>query len=285
MTKLNKIAAALVASTAVLVTGCPPKIVPDREAPRKTYLSARPEELLASLAERNRSVKGLQARGKIAYRFTYSRRNYRDADIRFLFVKPDRVYVRGSARLVGTLFVLRSDGKRFWAEIPSEKKVYTGTVGATPRLEGKQEIWQGLNPDVLAEALLLDDIGQYRIVCATFPDRYIIDLLEEEGDGGLALRRQIEIEREHLRVVRHQVFGTAGEVVTDAYLYRYKNIDGIELPTLFRIDRHWEELSLRLELEDITLNPEGDEELFRYLVPSGFQVEDLDERKEVAEPS
>ena len=86
-------------------------------------------------------------------------------------------------------------------------------------------------------------------------------------------------------MVRHQVFGAAGEVVTDAYLYRYKNIDGVELPTLFRIERHWEELSLRLELDDITLNPEGDEELFRYLVPSGFQVEDLDERREVAEPS
>ncbi len=285
MNRLSILAAALVASTAVFITSCPPKVVPDREQPRKVYLSATPEELLSRLAERNEAIAGLQARGKIEYRFTYSRRNYRGADIRFLFAKPNSVYMRGSARLIGTVFVLRSDGVRFWAEVPSEKKVYTGAVRSTPKLEGKEEIWHGLNPAVLAEALLLDDLKKYRAVCATFPNRYIITLLDDSAGGKLLIHRRIEFERESLRVVRHQVFGEGGEVVTDAYLYRYRDVDGVELPTLYRIERHWEELSLRLDLDEVKLNPDSDQELFRYQVPAGFTVEDLDERREVAEPS
>ncbi|HUX07541.1 MAG TPA: hypothetical protein VMX35_09540 [Acidobacteriota bacterium] len=285
MNRLRILAAAMVASTVVFITGCPPKVVPDREQPRKIYLSATPDELLSRLAKRNQAITGLQARGKIAYRFTYSRRNYRDAEVRFLFVKPDHVYVRGSAHLVGTVFVLRSNGVRFWAEVPSDKKVYTGAVQSTPRLEGKVEIWDGLNPAVLAEALLLDDLKNYRTICATFPNRYIIDLLDDSSGGMLALRRRIEFERESLHIVRHQVFGEEGEVVTDAYLYRYRDVAGVEIPTLYRIERHWEELSLRLDLDEVKLNPDSDQELFRYQVPAGFQVEDLDERREIAEPS
>jgi outer membrane lipoprotein-sorting protein len=281
----TKNATVFLAAYALLsLPACPPKVVPERERPRPVYLSATPEELLSALAARNRAITSITARGRIEYRFTYATRDYRGADIRMQFEKPGNVYIRGSARLAGTLFRLVSDGERFWAEAPHDEKVYTGPVRSAPKLEGKENIWEGLNPAVLAESLLLDDIADYRVVCATFPNRYIIDLLEESSEGGLSLRRRIEFEREGLSVTRHQVFGSAGEVVTDVYLHRYEDTAGVELPRLYSIRRYWEELSLRMELEEISINPELNRELFRYDVPAGFEIEDLEEKKEDAEP-
>ena len=285
MKGIRAIGTIVVTAAALLLAGCPAKVVPDREAPRRTYLSATPEELIGRLAERNEAIAAVQARGTIEYRFDYGKRDYRGTDVRMLFGKPGSVYVRGSARVVGTLFTLKSDGERFWAELPRDKQVYTGLVRATPSLEDKEQLWEGLNPAVLAEALLLDDLKDYEVVCATFPDRYIIDLLQEAESGNLTLRRRVEFERERLRVTRHLVFGESGEVITDAYLYSYEPVGGVELPRLYVIRRHWEELSLRLEFEEILLNPETREDLFRYQPPAGFEVIDLDERKKVAEPS
>jgi len=278
MLRYRIVAATLIAFTVFFITACPPKIIPERERPLVAYLSAEPEELIRTLAERNRSIKGLRARGTLKYRFNYGKRDYRGTDINLLFEKPGNVYVRGRARLVGTLFVLKSDGERFWAEVPRDKKVYTGTVRYAPRLEGKEQIWEGLNPVVLAESLLLDDLSDYKVVCATYPNRYIISLLQETSSGKLTLKREIEFERERLRVTRHVVFGEGGEVVTEAYLYRYEETAGVELPRLLVIRRHWEELNLRLEFEDVVLNPDANENLFRYEVPQGFEVVDLDER-------
>ena len=278
-------AAIFAIAAALLLSSCPAKVVPDREIPKRTYLSATPEELIGRLAARNEAIKAMQARGTIEYRFDYGKRDYRGSDVRMLFAKPGDVYVRGSARVVGTLFVLKSDGERFWAEVPRDKQVFTGLVRATPRLEDKEQLWEGLNPAVLAEALLLDDLKVYKVVCATFPDRYIIDLLQEAEDGRLTLRRKVEFERERLQVSRHLVFGESGEVVTDAYLYKYEIAGGVELPQLYVIRRHWEELSLRLEFEEILINPETRDDLFRYQPPAGFEVIDLDESKKVAESS
>jgi hypothetical protein len=270
----------LSAAALLILPACPPKVVPDRERPKPVYLAARPKELLSGLQARNGQVKGLQARGSLKYRFTYATRDYEGTDINFQFEKPNKVYVRGTRRIIGTIFSLHCDGSQFWAVNPRGKEVYTGPVNRAFRWGGETEIWQGLHPAVLAEALLFDEIESDQFVCETFPNSYIIALYGRAPDGTLTPRRRIWFERENLRVSRHQVFAETGEMTTEAQFYRYTEVGGLEIPQTVYIDRPWEELRLVLELSEIRINPEINEELFRFEVPEGFQVKRLEESKE-----
>ena len=290
MRSLLKTTVALAATAALLAASCAPRLVPERERVRPAYLAATVEELLGSLRERNAAVSGLQAQGRLEYRFTYAGRGFRGAAVRLQFAKPGSVYVRGYERLAGTLFRLVSDGSRFWAENTRGGEVYTGPVLHSVRgaAAGETEIWEGLHPAVLAEALLLDDVSAERAVCETYPGRYIITLLELAADGEMVPRRRIWFERERLRVTRHQVFTADGRLATDALLSRYERVSevgeggevgevgDIELPHRYSISRPWEELRLELELRRVRLNPEFNEELFSYQVPPGYRVRELE---------
>lgn len=275
----------------LFLTSCAPKIVPDRVGERKVYLTADPADLLAKLQERNRAISTLRSsKGSLEYRFTYSTRGYRGTDINFAMEKPGKVYARGSMTGNSNLFVLKSDGERFWVEVPGDKEVYTGSVEnqqrRRPQHDNDSELWDGFNPTVLSEALLLDDLGRdQQPSFETWPNYYIIHLFDVKEDGSLVIRRSIWISREDLTVRRHRVFNEIGELLTEANLYRYVNVDGVELPQFFKIERPWEELSLELTLKDIKLNTELPENIFRYEAPADFKIIDLDKRDtENAEP-
>lgn len=266
---------------------CSSRVTPDRVTPKKVLRVAEPSALLQALIERNRGINSVQARGELGYRFTYGTKGYRGADVRLAVIKPGKVYARGSASGVGDLFILVSDGRKYWAEVPGDQEVYTGTLDPTRSLEAirsreeEPELWRTFNPEILSEALLLDDLSIYKHrYFAILPEFYIIALLDDTADGRLVLRRQIWIEREGLTVRRHQVFNPSGELMTEAYLYQYEMVDGVELPRLYRIERYWEELSLNLELAVLTLNPDLDVSLFEYdEIPSGYRLIDIDAKE------
>lgn len=284
MRRLNLIIAVSV-GVAVLLPCCAPKIVPEREKPKPVYLSAEPEELLTALRERNAGLKGMQANGSLEYRFTYATKGYRGAGIRLQFRKPDKVYIRGRKGVVGTIFRLVTDGDKFFAENTRGKEVYVGSVQNSVSWDDETEIWEGLHPSVLAEALLLDDLKNDMFVCETFPGHYIIATYGQGPEGKLVTRRRIWIEREHLRVKRHQIFNENAEMTTEAVFSRYKEVDGVEIPNLIFIDRPWEELRMKLELKGVRLNPPINDELFIYEIPEGFEVKKLGEDKQKnAEP-
>lgn len=268
----------------LFLTNCAPKIVPDRVEKRKVYLTADPADLLAKLRERNRAISSLRtSKGSLEYRFTYSTRGYRGTDITFAMEKPGKVYARGSMTANSNVFTLKSDGERFWVEVPSDNEVYTGSVENQKRLRPQHnedaELWQGFNPTVLSEALLLDDLGgDLQPSFETWPNYYIIHLFDVKEDGSLVIRRSIWISRKDLTVRRHRVFNEIGELLTEANLYQYVNVNGVELPQFFKIERPWEELSLELTLKDIKLNTELPEDIFNYEAPAGYKIIDLDKK-------
>ena len=266
------------------LTSCAPKVVPDRVKPRKTYLTADPVKLLNDLIKRNEKIESIRSSNAIfKYRFTYSTRDYREVDVLFAAKNPEKIYIRGRVTGVGDVFRLMSNGENYWAEVTRDNEVYTGKVDNRRKVERKpdQELWESFDPSTLSEALLIDDLGVYKHrVIETLPDYYIISLLNEKADGGLVIRRRIWIERERLEIKRHRIYNESGELVTEANLFKYTDVDGIRLPTSYRIERYWEELSLRLELSDIKLNSNLRDSLFNYgEVPVDYKLIDLDKRE------
>lgn len=268
-----------------LFTSCAPKVVPDRIKPRKNYLTADPDQLLQDLIARNKTIKCINSSdARFYYKFTYATRDYRDVEILFAAKNPEMIYIRGRMTGVGDVFRLMSDGSTYWAEVTRDNEVYTGKVANRRKVERKPdaELWESFDPSTLSEALLIDDLGVYKHrVIETLPDFYIISLLNEKADGGLVIRRRIWIEREGLKVRRHRIYNESGELVTEANLFKYITVDGIDLPTSYRIERYWEELSLKLELNDIKLNGSLKDSLFSYGdVPVDYKLIDLDKREE-----
>ena len=234
MTRKNtKLLIVILLTIAISLTACGPKIVPEREVPKKVYLSANPADLLNDLTERNRKISSIRtSKAELEYRYTFARRDFRGTGLRLALKKPGKVFA--SAAVAGSdIFSLFSDGKRYWAEVDREKEVYTGSIDAKRVIEknGERELWEGFNPMVLSEAFLLDDLSEYpKNSFAIQPDFYIIFLFDEGESGNFVLRRLIWIEREGLTVRRHQVYNEAGELMTEAWLHRYADVDGVQLP-------------------------------------------------------
>jgi len=255
----------------------------------KVRLDADPAELLQALQKRNAEIKTLRtSNAEFQYRFTNTKNPYDGTGIRFAVEKPGKLYARASATAVGDIFFLHSDGKRYWVEATREEKLYMGKVDDSRRMQvvTEKDLWRNLTPQVLAEALLIDDLDGYdKASFAIEPDFYIISLFTSDDDGRLVPRRKIWVGREDLRVNRHKVFNQFGELTTEAFLYQYKSVDGVDLPHYFRIERHWESISIRFTLEDIVLNSELRPGLFIYdSPPANFEVIELDKRDTNAEP-
>jgi outer membrane lipoprotein-sorting protein len=247
-------------------------------------LTAEPRELLEQLRERNRKISALRtSQAEFEYRLTNTTDPYDGTSLRFAVEKPGKVYARATATAVGDIFYLHTNGERYWVEDSRNDKLYTGTVDESQHLEMTEadELWRNLTPSVLFEALLIDNLDDYsHSSFAIEPDFYIIFLFEENEGSGLTLRRQIWIERESLTVERHRVYNAFGELATEAFLYRYSEVDGIALPHYLRIERYWESISIKFTLEEIVLQEDLPDDLFNYdSPPADFEIIDLDKRE------
>lgn len=250
---------------------------------------ADPRELLEELISRNDAIDSLRTSyAEFEYRRTNTTNPYEGTEIRFAVEKPGKVYARASATAVGDIFFLHTNGRQFWVEATREEKLYTGTVGEERNLETAtdDELYRYLTPNILLEALLIDDLANYAHTSfAIEPDFYIILMFDAGDDGSLILRRQVWIEREGLTVERHKVFNSFGELATEAFLYQYKKVDGHLLPHYLRIERNWESISIKFTLNEIVLNSDLPDELFEYgEPPAGFEVIALDKREKDAKP-
>ena len=269
-----------------LFYGCSSRRTPEPKVVKeKVRLYANPAELLQKLVDRNSKIKTLRTSSAgIEFRFTDSTKGYRGADLLFAVKKAGKVYARASATGVGDIFTLISDGHKYWAEINRENEVYTGTPKDNVSLDkpADGDVWEKFTPEILSQALLIDDLKEYsHSSFAIYPDFYIISLMDISPEGQMRLRRQIWFEREGLNVRRHSVYNETGEVLTEAYLYRYINVDGFELPTFYRIERQWEKISLRLTIDEYKLNSNLRDSLFEYdEVPQDYKLIDTDKREE-----
>jgi outer membrane lipoprotein-sorting protein len=275
----------------LLLGGCSSRNPAERLRPKQiVYQKADPNELFLALKLRNEGISTLRsADAKIEYRKTDGVDGYTGVGLVMALKKPGKIYARGRATAVGTVFSMLSDGKNSWVELDREKVVYTAKVAeqtVSVEAQADKNLWKRFTPDILIQALLIDDFSNYtKTVVETLPDFYIINLIDEQDDGELLLRRRIWFERENLTVRRHALFNNHGEMVSQANLHAYKTVNGIELPHFIRIEQRWEKLSIKLTLNDVRLNQELDDDFFEYDgAPSDYQVIDIDKRDNNAEP-
>jgi hypothetical protein len=204
----------------------------------------------------------------LGFKFTGQKKTY-SCDGKILYEAPDRLYLRGYRSLLGTFFVMKTDGRTFSVNVPRKKKVYTGTEDeglATGQLEEAPSAIEKLKPAHILEALLLGPLNlkdpSRKIAFGILPGEYIIHVLRMKEES-LVPERTIWVERKTLRVSRHETYGDDGTLQGRATFTGTIDVDGFYLPKEVLIQRFWEGIEIRIALSKVKTDIEVNEKAFR----------------------
>jgi outer membrane lipoprotein-sorting protein len=213
---------------------------------------------------------------------------YHEVKAFLLAARPAEIRVIGQAPVVGTtVFDMASDGETFRVSIPSKNKFLVGPVGGD---RNSSKPIENLRPQHLLDALLWPEIRKEEAVTLREfndeKDRYYV-LTVLRGGYRLEVLREIWFDRTDLQVVRMQIFGPKGSLLSDIFLSDWQATDnsagqstttaapasGITtFPRTIRIDRPHDDYKLDLQVTKITLNGEIPAERFRLEQPTGAEL-------------
>jgi len=191
-------------------------------------------------------------------------------------------------------FDMVSDGLRFKLWIPPKNRFVLGrndvqTPNPTQPLEN-------LRPQHIYDALLLRRIDPDNEIAVMENDTevttdakghktpradYIVDVISR-GEHGWVLSRKIVFSRTDLLPRRQLLYGTDGNVMTNARYGNYKDEKGVKFPWQIEIARPQEEYDITLNIVKLDLNLPLQDDKFALEQPEGAQVIDLDKPKSPA---
>jgi hypothetical protein len=189
----------------------------------------------------------------------------------------------GQAPVIGkTVFDMASDGQNFEVSIPSKNKFLVGPV-SLERPSSKPI--ENLRPQHLVDALLWPEIRKEEaILFEEFNDEaaryYVLTVLH--GGYRTEILRKVWFDRADLHIVRMQVYGPKGALLSDV---RFSDWQGVaatnapsgatpvaEFPRSLRLERPHDEYRLDMSVDKISLNEALDAERFKMEPPPGEEI-------------
>ncbi len=250
--------------------------------PRKTlpakprFLSASDEEIIRILKSNQAGLKNIKTKVRVRLKVPGAK-TAQDLDGLIAFEKPDHIRITCHDILEKRMDFV-SDGKRFWLLVnaPGKKEIYKGSSEAS-RQEGFP-----FSAELLSEALGIGPINwpeESHYLIEKYPDAYAVLFLLKEKDRIRPLKR-VWLDRRNLRISRLQVFTPSGEVFAEASLSDYQKVEDFEIPHSVRIEWPFEESFLELKTKDPSINSALPEKIWKFKVPAGFPVIDIEEEEE-----
>ena len=256
------------------LVGC---VRPERRTVELVYLCDR-AGLLQELRRRADTVTTLKAKLNIHFESAESD-GPQSCDGLLRYQAPDKVRLRGDRDFVGQVFDLVSDGERYsyWFMDPETRAPGTTYTGSLADLAGRSEgglasLSQNFG-ELLGLLRLPEETEGTRLLIATYPDRWLIDLVSVEG-GRLELLRRWWVDRVDLACRRIEAFGEDGELAMEVGLGEHKAI-GPGLALIAREVRfHWPSSrdTLTFELSELKANEPVRPTLFQVRVPEGVET-------------
>lgn len=254
---------AAVVALAVLAAGCGASRPLKMDQPFQAPAELRPDEALAAYQRYCAELSSFSAAGDLEVKDLKAAR-VRRFGARLVAARPGRLYVKGSVAVVTALEVV-ADGRRFWFQVPSKKKVWTGASGGAPRTEAADAPYEALRPGDVVAALLPEPVAAgARLVWEA--DATTLAVGELEGDG-LRLVRRVVFDRATLQLRRLLFYDAQGDLVTEARLAEWQ--DGLPRDvTLLRREGY----QARLTFDRAERNVAAPDRLFEPRVPQGFET-------------
>jgi len=228
-----------------------------------------PDELLRVLRRRSDTITTVKAKTDI-HIDSPELRGPRSADGLLRYQAPDKVRLMAERDFVGTVFDLASDGVYYELRVldPETKKLGAAGSGTVAELRRRSETGLAALSLNLGEALGLVrppglSVGG-RVLVLTYPDRYVIQLLQLRGSE-LRLLRLWVIDRVTLTCRLIEVFGPAGELVMRVKLGGHQSPAPGLAPIAREVVLAWPEagITLTLELHRVSANQPLKASLFR----------------------
>jgi hypothetical protein len=238
-----------VVTAVAVLAGCARDRV--REAP-KVRLSATPQALMAAYNENAGRIDSLSAQVMLTFYYPGPKRTRQYRAAAWLDVeKPGKLRLKHDA-LGPELFNVVSDGTRFWVgmsrEVAGEEDtVYTGLLSEVDRE------WY-LRPDRLLAAFSLAELpppDAPEVAYETWPDNYVLLFLD--GSQPRRVAAKATFGRSDLMLNRYQAFDGNAEPALDIQYRAYKDVGGVNVPSLLYIVWPQDDFSVLAEVKDVKL--------------------------------
>lgn len=282
MTGLRRAASIRLAAAALLVLAAPPgcslrtKAIPvvDLRPPRVASL----EEVLSAHEQTTTAIETLSASGRLDVRDQRGGRR-RDFDVRVLAGRGGRLYLKASVAVV-TALEATSDGRAFWLQVPSKRKVWTGDATRARKSgpAGAPHDYDALRPAELAAALLPEPLAVQPGETLLFEgDREAFSLAvgRAGGDGRGVVRRRVWLERETLRPLRSRTYDAAGSLELEATFADWR----AGLPWRVGVARPDAGYEARFAFDKAQANVALPERAFQPRTPADYEVVRLDDQR------
>jgi len=200
----------------------------------------------------------------------------------YVFVdRPSHIRVQVQLPIVlTTVAIMVSDGQQYRLSIPIKNQFAIEDV--TAPISEKSSL-SNLRPQVFLDGLFVDVMPYITkaTVKALFEEAivgihsyYVFSFFDLAGSEPQLLEK-IWIDRTNLEVSRKQIFGREGRLETDVDYQDYHQEDGIPYPKTILIHRPIEDFSVKLALQQTTMNEKLDAKIFELPQPEGSELVQL----------
>ena len=253
----------------VLTAGCATTRHNTEPAPRRSLRAATLDEVLTAYDDYCRGFDTLRASGDLDVRDLRSGKSQK-LGIRVVAARGGRLYLKGSVAVVSALEVV-SDGRQFWFQLPTKKKVWTGDAsGSAPEAVDDKAPYYVLHPSDVTTALVPEPLApgpDESLVLEADAQNFSLTLARLEGGRGIA-RRRVWVNRDTLQPSRLRAYDARGDVASDAVFSGFE--DGA--PRSITIRRPAEGYEAVFALDKLERNVAVPEKAFTGRIPEGFAV-------------
>ena len=203
--------------------------------------------------------------------------------------KPDWLRVIGFLPVVHTrAFDMASDGHAFKLLIPPKNKAVEGTNSIT---KPSANAIENMRPFIFSDSLLIPKIGPDDLLLVTtdsptvmnpktrkleFQPEYLLTVLNREGGSNVLLaKRVIHFSRLDLRPIGEDIYGTDGQVQTQAIYGPLQTFGNVRFPGTITIKWPLQEQQILITIEKLALNEPLDDATFQLEIPPGVPVQKL----------
>ena len=270
----------------LLQAGCIKKttVVPQAQRLLPAKTATRPE-LLQALQQRSKQIETLKATVVIDFSRGGAKSGvldqYRETKGYVFVDRPSHIRVQVQLPIVlTTVAVMVSDGQQYRLSIPVKNQFAIEDVSAP--ISPKSSL-SNLRPQIFLDGLFVDVMPHLSkpTVKALFEEAvvgihsYYVFSFFEMANPEPELLEKIWIDRTDLNVSRKQVFGRDGKLETDVDYQDYHEQDGILYPKAIVIHRPGEDFSVKMILQQTTMNEKLDEKIFDLPRPEGSELVQL----------
>jgi outer membrane lipoprotein-sorting protein len=236
---------------------------------RRSLRAATLDEVLTAYDQYCGGYDTLRASGDLDLRDLGSGKSQK-LGIHVVAARGGRLYLKGSVAVVSALEVV-SDGKQFWFQLPTKKKVWTGEASlSAPEAADEQAPYHVLRPADVTMALVPEPLAPGpgdSVVLEADAQNFSLTLARIVDGRGMA-RRRVWLSRETLQPSRLRVYDAHGDVSSDCALSAFQ--DGA--PRSITIRRPAQGYEAAFTLQKVERNVSVPEKAFTGRVPEGFAV-------------